>query len=214
MIGGKSATISIDQPNYQKVLKLCQRGRWKDAGKWLDVKTVLNEAKGKARAITGEDSPELAERVVADELAGNESYHEAFLARCAANPNQKSVIQLFRFLQYIRAQFLPSGNFLIYKGVTADYLDCHTKTINNRPGQVVSMPRSKVAFNPNEGCSAGLHVGSLDFVRGYVRIMLIEIDPADVVSVPHENSYQKMRVCRYKVLREITDRVKGMITCK
>lgn len=208
MTNGKSSTLSADQPNFEKVLKLCQRGRWKDASKWLDVKTVKQVLKKEAKKVTGEESDEFADKVVADELAGNASYHEAFLARCRKNPHPQSVAQLFRFLKYIRAQFLPTGSFLIYKGVTNEYLDARTKTIDNSIGKVVSMPREDVTFDPNQGCSAGLHVGAFEFVKGsYARTMLIEVDPVDVVSVPNEMANQKMRVCRYKVVREITDRM-------
>lgn len=32
--------------------------------------------------------------------------------------------------------------------------------------------------------------------------MIVDVDPADVVSIPHDCSWQKMRTCRYKVVCE------------
>lgn len=36
--------------------------------------------------------------------------------------------------------------------------------------------------------------------------MLVKIDPADVVSVPHDCECQKLRTCRYEVVSELEER--------
>jgi acyl carrier protein len=53
------------------------------------------------------------------------------------------------------------------------------------------------------GCSHGLHAGSLAYARGWAeRVILVEIDPADVVSVPGDENCQKLRCCKYTVVGE------------
>lgn len=77
--------------------------------------------------------------------------------------------------------------------------------IPNRVGSVISMPRSAVQFDPKVGCAQGLHVGTRDYAVQWAPILLlVKVNPRDVVSVPYECESQKMRVCEYTVLK-ITD---------
>lgn len=79
--------------------------------------------------------------------------------------------------------------------------------IPNRVGDTVSMPRHRVQDNPSIGCSVGLHVGTYDYAYGYARdvVYLVEVDPADVVSVPTECDSQKIRASKYKVVQAVTE---------
>lgn len=73
--------------------------------------------------------------------------------------------------------------------------------IPNSVGSVVSMPRSEVEFNPNVGCSTGLHVGSYAYATSWAPILVkVKFNPRDVVSVPYEERNQKIRVCEFTVL--------------
>lgn len=67
-------------------------------------------------------------------------------------------------------------------------------------GVTVEMPRSEVNDNPNQGCSTGLHVGNYSYAQGYSHsgaLLEVRFDPADVVSVPADCSFAKLRCCRY-----------------
>jgi hypothetical protein len=92
-----------------------------------------------------------------------------------------------------------------------DWTDKHTGTILNRPGCTPDMPRNAVCDDADRGCSKGFHAGSLEYVNGFAsrygdedgdRIVLVEVDPADVVSIPKDCSCQKVRMCKYSVLQE------------
>ena len=97
----------------------------------------------------------------------------------------------------------PDGNFLAYKGVRSDFSDWHSGQCPNKVGDVNEMPRRNVCDNANIGCSDGFHAGSLDYARQYGNgghLMVVEIDPSDVVSVPLDCDCQKLRTCKYKVV--------------
>jgi hypothetical protein len=67
-------------------------------------------------------------------------------------------------------------------------------------GVTVEMPRDEVNHNPRQGCSTGLHVGTFAYAKGYSRsgaLLEVRFDPADVVSVPSECGYAKLRCCKY-----------------
>jgi hypothetical protein len=75
--------------------------------------------------------------------------------------------------------------------------------IPNAVGDVITMPRPEVQDDPNHGCSTGLHAGTYDYAVGYASrgaLLEVRIDPADVVSVPTDSGFQKLRTCRYEVL--------------
>lgn len=139
----------------------------------------------------------------------------AFWKRLRANPSEHSRQLLFRFLDRGGIPLTKSGHFLAYKTVRRDYLDYRTAKLRNRPGDVVSMPRGDVEENSAQHCAAGLHVGSLEYAEYFLgmmlnnsskaphgRIVVVEVDPADVVCVPDDHSAQKVRCCRYRVVGE------------
>lgn len=133
-----------------------------------------------------------------------------FLARLMANPSYNSRQQLYSFLEALNMPITENGTFLACKGVTAEYKDCHTGEFDNRPGAVNEMPRSKVDENPNNHCSSGFHVGAWEYASSFGRrCVLVEVDPADVVSVPGDHNAQKCRVTKYKVLRDMTEPLRG-----
>lgn len=70
------------------------------------------------------------------------------------------------------------------------------------------MARNLVDPNAAVGCSRGFHVGSLNYAdkhyhSGSGRIIIVEVDPKDAVSVPHESEH-KLRTCKYKVISDYT----------
>jgi hypothetical protein len=70
-------------------------------------------------------------------------------------------------------------------------------------GCVIEMPRDEVQHNPSVGCSVGLHVGTYDYAVDYSRsgaLFQVRFDPADVVSVPSDCGWAKLRCCRYAVV--------------
>lgn len=124
-----------------------------------------------------------------------------FLARLRKNSSKRSIDELYRFCEHKSLPITPEGKLLAYKGVNDDYTDCHTRTFNNRPGSVHSMKRNDVDDDARQACSNGFHVGSLEYATDFgSRTVIVEVDPADVVSVPFDCDGQKMRVSKYKVV--------------
>jgi hypothetical protein len=127
-----------------------------------------------------------------------------FLDKLMDNPSRRSVEELYNFLEHKQMPLTPDGNFLAYKGVKHDFTDHYSGNFDNSVGQTLEMPRNTVCDDANHGCSAGFHAGSHDYAKGYAsgggHLLLVEINPADVVSVPHDCSCQKLRTSKYKVV--------------
>ena len=70
---------------------------------------------------------------------------------------------------------------------------------------VVSMERNLVDDDQNRTCSTGLHFCSKDYLNSFggERIVILKINPRDVVSIPNDYNDSKGRACRYEIVDEI-----------
>lgn len=130
-----------------------------------------------------------------------------FLDRVRLNPSARSVEELYKFLEHRNMPLTPTGTFLAYKSVGEDYMDHHSGTVRNQVGDAPArFERNQVDDDANRGCSYGYHVGSLEYASTFggegSHLMIVEVDPTDVVSVPYECDCQKLRCTGYKVVGE------------
>ncbi len=129
-----------------------------------------------------------------------------FIENLMSNPSKRAVDELFGFLEACRLPITSDGHFLAYKRVRADYKDCHSGTMDNSVGKVLEMPRNMVDEDKNNTCSYGLHFCSYDYLShfGGDRIVVLKINPADVVAIPADYNNSKGRTCRYEVVDELS----------
>ena len=131
-----------------------------------------------------------------------------FLNNLMENPSMQSQKELYDFLEHEHLPITEDGHFLAYKAVRGDYMDKYRGTFNNSVGNIVKMQRAKVDDDRSRGCSDGLHAGALNYVAGYGsvesgdRIVIVKINPRDVVSVPSDCNCEKLRTCQYEVVGE------------
>lgn len=134
-----------------------------------------------------------------------------FMENLMQNPSFNSRQELFNFLDHEGLPITEDGHFLGYKAVRENWMDKHSGKFSNKVGDVNEMPRADVDDNCNNGCSQGFHVGTFEYASsfgsGNDKLVLVKVNPRDAVSVPHDCSYQKLRVCRYQVVDVFTDRL-------
>jgi hypothetical protein len=123
------------------------------------------------------------------------------------NPSKRSVDELYGFLEKNSLPITPDGHFLAYKKVRRDFKDIHSGTMDNSPGTIVEMERNQVDDNKDQTCSTGLHFCGLSYLEFFgdrnSRVVIVKIDPADVVSIPSDYNGAKGRACRYEVIGEM-----------
>ncbi len=172
---------------------------------WLGDKFVVD---GDTISLDGAQLPKSLNTRIWEMARGGESPGPlfAFYERLARNPSKRSVDQLFDFLKHAGIPIEPDGTFLAYKGVQADFLDAHSGTFDNSPGQTHKMPRNQISDDPRHACHEGFHVGALSYAKNFAsRTVIVRVDPEHVVSVPYDYSCQKMRVCEYTVIGQWVD---------
>lgn len=152
----------------------------------------------------------LAHRIIA---MVKEGYNVAplvkFLDNLMENPSARAVNEFYGFLERNKLPMTDDGCFLAYKKVRHDYLDIHSHTMDNSIGQVVEMDRNAVDDDKDRTCSYGLHFASFDYMPQYSchdiddRIVIVKINPRDIVAFPPDCNGAKGRCCRYEVVDEI-----------
>ena len=149
----------------------------------------------------------LATRVLSFLEAGLDCVHLfKFILKLNLNPSKRAVDELYTFLEHRALPITDNGNFLAYKAVREDYSDKYSGKFINTIDAVLEMPRNKVDDDKNVGCSYGFHAGTVEYAKEFLggqgHLMIVEINPSDVVSIPTDCQYQKLRTCKYKVVGE------------
>lgn len=194
----------------------------------IAVKSILEPLSQRIRVANGRvyfDGDEvhnaLTDQIIRFRDEGVEDYIPLvnFFERVQSNPNEHSREQLYTWLSQRDFTITKAGLIVGYKGVrTTDngYESIHhgpaivngrqvNGSVPNNVGDVVEMPRSQVAHDPATGCSSGLHVGTYDYARSFSQgaVLEVHVDPRDVVSVPTDCGWAKVRTCRYTVIGSI-----------
>jgi hypothetical protein len=129
-----------------------------------------------------------------------------FLNNLGQNPSFRSIMETFKFLCNEGMPLTSDGCFLAYKGVKENFYDEYTSTVNNTPdGRRIEMTREEVCNDPAQSCASGYHVGSYKYAKNWgQRVVLVKVNPRDVVSVPNHEC-EKMRVCGYWVVLDFNN---------
>lgn len=218
-VNGKMFNIPSTDNTYWKVRELIENGDHTES----NIEDVVDKAKkvdemtegrvtvkGNGVFLDGElIRNSLAERLVNLIEDGIDAKPwMRFMQNLSENPSYKSRESLFNFLDNFSAPITEDGHFIAFKRVRDNFFDIHSGTMDNSPGRIVSMPRNMVDDDSNRTCSAGLHACASIYLEGFGRwdkdrVVAVKINPRDVVAVPTDYQFSKMRVCQYEVLSEV-----------
>ncbi len=230
---GKPHSVRKDNANFALLRQALFNAEYDKVGEYLDIKKAVvdfvdGEVEIKDEVVYYHGNP--VHGVVVEKLlemlrAGlkDSAPFVNYIKRLMLNPSSNSVEELYTFLGYKSLPITPEGKVLGYKGVqsnfwsstgNADTVVVQGETnerhqILNEVGSTIEVQRRCVDDNKDRGCSHGLHIGSYDYAEGWAgsdgKLLLVEFDPEDAVSVPTCSNYQKLRVSKYKVVADITE---------
>ena len=230
---GKPYTLRKDHVNFNLAKQAILDARYEDLGDLLDIAKAVEDFVEGEIEVKDEMVYYRGHRlhgVVVEKLlemlrAGMKDSAPLtnFITRLQANPSANSVNELYSFLSYKALPTTPEGKVLGYKGVKEDFYSStgnadtivvqgttnESHQIFNGVGETIEVARRCVDDNKDNHCSYGLHVGSYDYANGWAgedgRLLVVEFDPEDAVSVPTDCDFQKLRVSKYRVIEDITD---------
>ena len=226
VIDNQSFTVGYDHPNYMAIKECIVNNDTENIVELIDIPSAIEDyAEGKVTVIDGvlrydgeEIHNSLTERIMG--MMRNGFPFEPmvkFLANVLENHSNRAVQELYTFLEHKNLPITEDGCFLAYKAVTSDYKDKWSRTIDNSVGETVSMQRRKVNDDCGVGCSDGLHCGALEYVESYRaeyagdRVVIVKVNPKDVVSVPTDCECQKVRTCEYQVIADYEGPLKSLL---
>jgi hypothetical protein len=217
LLDGKEYSINAGNSSFSKALEAYNAKDWESFIYIVNPEIRLKSLYASYEGIEVKDGnlyvfgdpihSTIAKRVISFIEHGLDCVHLfKFILKLNMNPSKRAVDELYTFLEHRALPVTDNGNFLAYKAVRADYTDKYTGKFLNTIDSVLEMPRNKVDDNKENGCSYGFHAGSVDYAKNFMdrdgHLMLVEINPADVVSIPTDCQFQKLRTCKYKVVGE------------
>jgi hypothetical protein len=146
-----------------------------------------------------------------------------YLRHVYLNDSARAVKEGYNWSSHNGIAITEAGMLVGYKGVRSysdgdivdkmgntitegDLVDIYTgNSFRNNIGDKPSMRRRQVCDDHTMGCSSGLHVGTYDYAcqwageRGVV--VLVSFNPKDIVSVPSDCCFKKIRVSEYEVMQ-------------
>jgi len=217
VLDGKTYSINAGNKLFSNALEAFKTNDWDAFVACVNPEIRLKSLYAKYEGIEVKDGnlyvfgdpvhSTIATRVLSFLESGLDCVHLfKFILKLNLNPSKRAVDELYTFLDHRALPITDNGNFLAYKAVREDYTDKHTGKFLNTVDSVLEMPRNKVDDNKEVACSDGFHVATIEYARdfwaGTGHIMLVEINPSDVVSIPVDCQFQKLRTCKYKVVGE------------
>ena len=145
-----------------------------------------------------------------------------YLTNLYDNVSERAVQESYKWSSHKGLPITEDGMMVGYKGVRkyvgedivdkmgrtiteGDLVDIYTgKSFRNNIGDTCGMKRRQVCDDHTMGCSTGLHVGTYDYATNWAGstgvVVLVKFNPANIVSVPSDCEFSKLRVSDYEVI--------------
>lgn len=209
---GRVASWESTDPLFNVVKKKCQDADWTAI---TNMHTTVDEMILDKDSKIGEDfiefqgekikcsSPlmELIKLLRNKGIADHSIEHiRPFLEKCINNKFINAPKELCDFLTKMETRITEDGCFLAYKKVRGNLKSVYDNTTLNLPGTYVEV--DKFDTDRNRTCSYGLHFCSRGYLNSYPgdAILIVKVDPEDVVSIPTDYDYEKGRCRKYYIV--------------
>lgn len=229
-IDGKPYTVSSTAPQFDQLLVQLKAKNWEKVRDLMNLgNTITSLGKPKSKKLAGMNvfvkdgkvyytSPDgkteelhgtITQRILS--IIGKpiaQKFADAllmFIHNAMQNPYKDIRSELYDFLQAGDQPITYDGCFLAYKKIKSNNMDIYTGKMDNSPGKIVRVERFDT--NRNNDCSAGLHFAAFGYLSHYSgetgnKIVIVKVNPKDVVAIPKDYAHQKGRAREYFVVGE------------
>lgn len=223
-IGGKPFAVDSTHPNFLQIREAIKEKRWDEVPDLIDlVKTMTKYVStievgygsivvdGATHSVTYNGTP--VHNVIVQRIfkMAEDQFDVLpmvkFLDKLMKNPSKKAIDELYGWMEHNGITITEDGYLLAHKRVRDDYKSFHDGTTDNSIGSTPTLERWQCDDRSENTCSAGLHFCSQAYLPHYSggrgRVLLLKINPADVVAIPTDYKFAKGRACKYKVIGEL-----------
>ena len=228
---GRHFTVAPDHPAYNKIQFALQNEDFDEARLLSDVRNAVenfvSDPENPETGIKIEDGVFYYKNVEIKHPLVNRIlefmsrdidplYLIKFFENMMQNDSRHSINHVFLFLENEGMPLSTDGCFYGWKRVTNEWKDFFSNSVDNSIDgpPVERMERRDVDDNHTVLCSEGYHVGSVSFVssfnRGTGHVILVKVNPKDVISVPEYDGGDKLRCCFYEKIQEVSPESIGL----
>jgi len=243
-INGKPVKVSKDAPVYAAVIKafrLPESAQEAAILEALDKQNVNKNIEEKGFVVNGNEvsfEGEILPAPLAQKITSlmrenlPVELFKPFWRELRKNPAYHVVneIGFYDFLSFRELPLTEDGCFLAYRGVQTNNWSIsgnpETKVLQgkvnkkgqiyNGVGEIIEVERNGVSDDRNVSCHAlSLHIGALPYAQSWgPKVVIVKVNPKDVVSCPLDCDCQKLRVCKFEVIGEFTEEIVAPIVNK
>jgi hypothetical protein len=216
---GKTFVAPREHPRWEQIVAAYKEKNFEKVVNLISLTTAINTfGNGKIRVENGSVfyGTEVLNSKVTQHIIRilNDGFDATpminFLENLMQNPSKQAVDELYDFISAAKISITEDGHLLAYKKVRRNHedgklYDIYTGKTSNDVGEIVEMPRNYVNDKRHETCSAGLHFCSQSYLPHFGTgrgdfVVIVKINPKDVVSIPSDYNNAKGRCCRYEVV--------------
>ena len=230
MAGGRPYSASTQHPNYNLIIEAVK------AKAFDKIQDLVNRSASVAKSI----AVTMTTRVKVDSDAGvvlfdgNEIHNVAvdrilqmlsegfdirpmvcFLENLLQNPSRRTIDRIMDWLEAGKMPITEDGCFIAFKRVNDEYKSFYDNKTMNAVGSYVTLPRYLCDDRHEQTCSAGLHFCSQGYLPQYSggrgRVLVLKVNPMDVVAIPDEYGTFKGRACNYYVISELLEAPRAQV---
>lgn len=232
-INGSQHTINKTHRFFNEIKQAILDNDAEKLNDLINVKQKIEVETDYEIEITGDDKvffrgtqvPEYLAKRMIDHISSQENSEEQqknmikpllkFAEKLLQNPTHDVREDLYRWLENGNMPICGDGDFLAYKVVNKDYHPLYVGSYgyDQSIGSIVEQPRETCETNRLITCSSGLHFCSYKYLKEGMcsniepgsddHIIILKINPADVVSIPIDYELSKGRCCRFEVIGEV-----------
>ena len=216
LLNGKSYQATKGQPTFKQLHRALERGQWSRVPKLVNFTAQMAErthgkvdvtADGvfyKGQKVDNSLSAKILELIEHGKSVGS---WLRFMNNLYQQGDVNTVNRVYDWVNSGRYAITSDGCIVGYKVVRPNYTDKHTGTVDNHIGTRPLMARSEVDPSEFVECGRGYHVCTRGYIHGFYHkgdhIMLVKVNPADVVASPLNFGYRKFRCWTYEVFEEV-----------
>ena len=202
----KAIQLAVLDGDFEQAINLLNAARGIE--QWSDGALVIDggDVHLQGQYLTGK----LIDKIIDLMGNGDKSFvkYAEFLSKVQEQTSYQTRERIMDFVACGSVEITDEGDVIAFKNVGTDYFDKHSGTFRNQVGDSPEMPRSQVDDDHNTTCSAGLHVCSVNYLKGFWgtsgRTMRVTVDPRDFVAIPYDYNDSKARVCKYTVVEDVS----------
>lgn len=218
VISNKPYSVAATHAKYEEILDALRSANWDAIPSLINTAKALEKYAGMCEIFVDAEAgvvtfngEEVLGTLVEHMISMMEDNFDIdplvlFLTNLMQNPDPAARLEAYGWMSANGVTITEDGYLLAWKRVQQDYKSFYDGVTDNSIGKTVSLPRANCDSDSTNTCSRGLHFCSQSYLPiyhgGAGRVLMLKINPRDIVSIPTDYNNAKGRACQYEIVGE------------